>query len=249
MMEGQRALFEPLEPRILLSATPTPEISDVVIEVDAALGQDEPEMLVSEIVFIDTSIEDYQTILAALNRNVEIVYIDANENGIEKITDTLNLRGDIFAIHIISHGSAGQVSLGNTQVSAENLLSHQTSLKTWANALTEDADILIYGCDVGQDLNFVQNLSEISGADVAASNDLTGNAEQDGDWDLEIRQGDIEVDAPFSEVALRDFSELLAFPDGTKDFTGWTGSATLGFCEYLTFYYSTTSKSAFPKAI
>ena len=45
-------------------------------------------------------------------------------------------------------------------------------VEAWAKALTADADVLLYGCDVaagdeGQD--FVRALSEATGADVAAS--------------------------------------------------------------------------------
>ena len=59
---------------------------------------------------------------------------------------------------------------------------------------SEDADLLFYGCDLagnesGEDL--VEFVSAVTGADVAASNDLTGAQELGGDWELEVNVGDI----------------------------------------------------------
>src|SRR5690606_19873043 len=49
-------------------------------------------------------------------------------------------------------------------------------------------------------------LAEATGADVAASNDLTGAAASNGNWNLEVQQGAIESAA----LAVDDFSGLLA---------------------------------------
>ena len=35
-------------------------------------------------------------------------------------------------------------------------------------------------------------LAALTGADVAASDDLTGSSDQGGDWDLEFKQGQID---------------------------------------------------------
>jgi len=63
-------------------------------------------------------------------------------------------------------------------------------------------DLLIYGCNLagssdGTDL--VNSLSDITGADIAASDDVTGNDILGGDWDLEYQTGDIETDIAFTE--------------------------------------------------
>src|SRR6185436_9054186 len=50
-----------------------------------------------------------------------------------------------------------------------------------------------YGCSVGADQAFLAGLAGVTGADVAASTDPTGN----GDWDLEAAVGAIEA-APFA---------------------------------------------------
>ncbi len=76
-------------------------------------------------------------------------------------------------------------------------------------ALKEGADLLLYGCDLasgtaGEEL--LELIQQNTHLDVAASNDLTGNLAQNGDWDLEIQQGQIDTQLAFSEKALMDFS-------------------------------------------
>ena len=69
-------------------------------------------------------------------------------------------------------------------------------LASWADALTEDADLLFYGCDLAGNAEgeqFIESISAITGADVAASDDVTGHESQAGDWELEVSTGTIEV--------------------------------------------------------
>ena len=75
-------------------------------------------------------------------------------------------------------------------------------LASWSDALTGDADLLIYGCDLGSSAEgemFVESVAAITGADVAASDDLTGAAELGGDWDLELNVGTVETAALSAE--------------------------------------------------
>ena len=67
--------------------------------------------------------------------------------------------------------------------------------------MTDDADLLIYGCDVAgsdQGREMVETLAALTGADVAASTDRTGNETLGGDWALEYEAGDIEAQIVFS---------------------------------------------------
>ena len=84
-------------------------------------------------------------------------------------------------------------------------------ISRWANSLTADADILLYGCDVASSEGgegFLHSLSALTGADVAASTDTTGSTSLGGDWELEFRVGTIETD---SLVAFR-YQSILAPP-------------------------------------
>jgi hypothetical protein len=143
-----------------------------------------------------------------------------------EITQALAGESGIEAVHVVSHGNQGSLKLGADLLNANDLENFSTQLKQWGNALTENGDILLYGCDVAAGEtgnNFVKRLSEITGGDVASSNDLTGNAAQGGDWDLEIVTGPIESAVPFNWEAMKDYDYTLANFDvtlGTDDGTG-----------------------------
>ncbi|MEK0188244.1 FG-GAP-like repeat-containing protein, partial [Microcoleus anatoxicus] len=177
-----------------------------------------------QIIFVDSAVQNYQSLIHNALAN-QIVILKENANGIEQITNALANQKDIKAIHILSHGSPGSVTLGTEALNGNNIENFNTKLKQWGNALTQNADILLYGCEVaagetGQ--NFLKRLSEITGADIAASANLTGSAELGGDWNLEVQTGPIEATVPFNAKALKTYSGVLGFAPKV-DFT--TGGA------------------------
>ena len=161
----------------------------------------------NQIIFVDSSVQDYQSLIQNADA-AQIVILNDNLSGIEQITNALANQKDIEAVHILSHGNEGSLKLGSDVLNGNALEKFNTQLKQWGNALTENGDILLYGCDVasgGTGNNFVKRLSEITGADIAASNNLTGNAAKGGDWDLEIVTGKIEATVPFNPGAMQDY--------------------------------------------
>ncbi|CAD5967981.1 DUF4347 domain-containing protein [Planktothrix agardhii] len=178
-----------------------------------------------QIIFVDSSVQDYQSLINNAD-DTQIVILNENLSGIEQITNTLANQKDIESVQILSHGSEGSLKLGADVLNGNDIENFNTQLKQWGNALTENGDILLYGCDVAAGetgKNFVKRLSEITGADVAASNDLTGNQALGGDWDLEIATGNIEAAVPFNQKAMADYDYTLANFDvsvATDDGTG-----------------------------
>ncbi|MFN8707285.1 MAG: DUF4347 domain-containing protein, partial [Planctomyces sp.] len=117
-------------------------------------------------------------------------------------------------VHIISHGASGEILLGHDQLSLNNLPDYVQQIGLWSASLTADADVLFDGCDVAAAPAGQQLLSEIGSAggfDVAASDDRTGHAGLDGDWDLEFRYGDVETQIPFSESLQTQWVHTLDF--------------------------------------
>ena len=170
------------------------------------------DSLVKEIIFIDPTVEDYESLIAGIYPDTKVVIIDRMKDGISQITE--NLQGGKYkAVHIVSHGSEGSLQLGSKQLNSSNLDTYKSQLQLWANYLTDDADILLYGCDVaaGQTgVSFVQQLSQLTGADVAASNDLTGNAALGGNWDLEVKTGKIEAPLAFQVGVMEAYNAVLS---------------------------------------
>ncbi|NEU73154.1 DUF4347 domain-containing protein [Hassallia byssoidea VB512170] len=164
-----------------------------------------------EIIFIDPTVEDYESLIAGINPDTKVVILDRMKDGVSQITE--NLQGGKYkAVHIVSHGSEGSLQLGSKQLNSGNLDIYKSQLQQWANFLTDDADILLYGCDVAAGktgLGFVQQLSQLTGADVAASDDLTGSAALGGDWDLEVKTGKIESPLAFQASVLESYNGIL----------------------------------------
>lgn len=165
------------------------------------------------IVFIDSGVQDYQSLINAISPNAEIVILDADRDGIEQITEFLEGQTDVSSIHVISHGEPGKVLLGNAELSLDTLNQYTSQLNNWANALNQDTDFLLYGCDVGSTeagLIFIQRLAELTGADIAASTDTTGAAYLGGDWDLEVQAGDITTPLAINAEGLATYDYFLA---------------------------------------
>uniref|UniRef100_UPI001177D3F7 Ig-like domain-containing protein n=1 Tax=Crenothrix polyspora TaxID=360316 RepID=UPI001177D3F7 len=151
----------------------------------------------TSVVFIDTSVADPAAIVAATDLSAEIVYLYANQDGVSQIADYLQGRTGIDNIQIVSHGDDGELFLGNTIVNNANLAAYSSQLEQIGQSLTANGDILLYGCDVAQTWvgqQFVSSISDLTGADVAASNDATGSTTFGGDWELETRIGLINAD-------------------------------------------------------
>lgn len=143
------------------------------------------------IAFIDATLTNTDGLASQLKPGTEVILLNPAQDGLLQITQALAGRSGVESIEIFSHGGAGLLQLGGSQVTLGSLNAAAGQVSQWANALTENADILLYGCDVAAESSaFIQRLSELTGADVAASNDLTGAG---GDWDLEVTTGQIET--------------------------------------------------------
>ncbi|MEW6160246.1 MAG: DUF4347 domain-containing protein, partial [Verrucomicrobiota bacterium] len=143
--------------------------------------------------------------------NSQIVVLDSSRDGIEQITEALSGENSVSAIHILSHGVSGNLLLGNTRLNSESLGRYAAQLSAWQTALSFEADILLYGCDVAAGASgseFISGLAELTGADVAASIDATGDAALGGDWNLESTIGSVETAGLF-DTGPPQFNDLL----------------------------------------
>ena len=145
---------------------------------------------VRSIAFIDTQVEDYQSLIAGVTPGTEVVVLDGNKDAIAQITEILALRTNIDSIHIVSHGAPGSLQLGDVRFSLDDIECDRNSLQQWFSPLTDSIgdtrpNILLYGCCVAAGETgkaFVKRLSELTGARVAASQNLTGSVATGGDW-------------------------------------------------------------------
>ncbi|WP_083435096.1 DUF4347 domain-containing protein [Rhodopirellula islandica] len=200
---------EPLEPRLMLAGDAGAEVAAAAASnstdpgeattdrdsTDTGSRSEQAADSFTEIAFIDSAVEETEQLTQWMRSGVEIVLLDQASPAIDQMTSVLASRTSVRTIHVVSHAEAGVLQLSGQRIDAETLQQHSAQLDQWRHALTDNADILLYGCDAAsktEGQNLITTLARLTSADVAASNDATGHAALGGDWDLEVRTGDIE---------------------------------------------------------
>lgn len=210
----RKPLITALEPRILLdgaAVATTAEMTTDVAYQDDAVHTEAAEQSVHfaapapsgsepgnrrEVAFVDSAVEEYQTLVDGLGDNVEVILIDGSDNGLEQMVAALQGQSGIDAIHLFSHGDVGELKLGTLTLNGDNLEANAELLSTLGESLTEAGDLMLYGCYVGADSEgqgFIDSVAALTQADVAASEDLTGAESLGGDWELEAVSGIVET--------------------------------------------------------
>jgi len=229
---NKKPIVEQLEERVLYSADNLFAGLDLLRPDDERKAEDEEYLASMELLVInaeadktqtdavsvyviDTSISNYQDLHDRLSQDssATMILVDSEESGLERINNELSSLGKIDELHIFSHGEGDGFRLGEDLVSAENSASHENAFRELSAFLTEDADLLLYGCnlatsDAGKSLMFT--LAHYTGADVASSDNLTGHADFGADWDLEFRVGAIEADTNAIEARMSAWQGILA---------------------------------------
>ncbi|WP_214511030.1 Ig-like domain-containing protein [Pseudomonas brassicacearum] len=248
--EGAQALASPmimsLEPRMLFDgavaatvadaaqpdAHPTAEAAktptaDQPADTHAPQGQvDATEAAVpgKSVVFVDSRVKDSASLLEGVAPGTQVVQLDATKDGLQQIADYLDTHQGISSVQIIAHGNAGDLWLGNSYLSADNVQARSEVLAQIGQDMNAGGDILIYGCYTAEGergLSLVDSLAQLTGRDVAASNDRTGLG---GDWDLEIATGNIESANVLSANAMSEYQWGLATWTATNNLNTGVGS-------------------------
>ena len=168
-----------------------------------------------QLLVIDQNVDGWQDLINNAGIGVSVLILDPLQNGLTQIADAITAYSNLDAIHILSHGNVASLQLGSTTLNSDNLNQYTEQLTTIGNALNETGDLLLYGCNVAQGetgQQFIQALAQITGADVAASDDLTGNVALGGDWVLEASTGAIEADIAISSDAQQNYNHVLGKP-------------------------------------
>lgn len=170
--------------------------SELIGAISAKKSQKSGNSSVERLIVIDPNIEiSNQQIETFIDNGFEILELETNRDGIEQMSDAITSRGNVGTIDILSHGDRGSLTLGNTEINSDTLKHYQNDL-TGLTGASQSLDILLYGCEVGAGevgQSFIEYFSTMTGADVAASNDLTGSEGLGGDWELESQVGKIEA--------------------------------------------------------
>ncbi|MCZ8292037.1 MAG: DUF4347 domain-containing protein [Hylemonella sp.] len=197
----------------------TATVQDMLAPAERETGVVRAVPQAREILFIDSGVSDIDSLIAGTREGVEIVVLDAGSDPWQQMTDAIAQHQGLQAIHLVSHGSQGQVILGGRTYDDVSLQAASATLSAWQAYMTDSADILLYGCNVAAGVDgtlLIDSLARLTRADVAASTDLTGAASLGGDWQLEQSTGQIE-------------SGLFASLDKLADYQGDLAAVTLAF--------------------
>jgi hypothetical protein len=164
-------------------------------------------MKITSVLFVDPSVDCYEILLKNVLAGIQAIVLDPDGDGVTQITQVLSQYDDVETVHIVSHGSSGTLYLGNGELSLGTLAHYADGLKNWfsqrsALSFSESPTLYLYGCHVAAGdagTEFITKLHHLTGANVAASANLTGNAFLGGDWNLEVSIGNT-------------FERVLAFP-------------------------------------
>ncbi|TAH16755.1 MAG: DUF4347 domain-containing protein [Oscillatoriales cyanobacterium] len=164
------------------------------------------------LVVVDSRVENYEELIRGVKPGSEVLVLDPTRDAIAQITEFLGHYHSINSLHVVSHGREAAVAIGRTELNIDNLETYSSQLQQWGKALNKPGSILLYGCNVAvgeSGIKFIQKLSELTGANIAASNNLTGSAALGGDWELEITTGQIDAELAFKPEVLKTYNHVL----------------------------------------
>ncbi len=189
--------------------------------IDGATSAELESTARTQVAFVDSSLGNLSDLLAQLEATyddgettLEVVLLDRHSSGVEQITAYLATTDqDYSSMVLVTHGSSGQFQLGSDWVNVHTLDDFSQQMLMWQDSLTEDADLLVFGCQVastsdGQQLG--HELAELLNVDVALSDDATGASALGGDWDLEFEVGMIDTQSRVLVQSPDEWQGLLA---------------------------------------
>ncbi|WP_404789623.1 DUF4347 domain-containing protein [Altericista sp. CCNU0014] len=177
---------------------------------------------VTQLVIIDPSVEDHTQLIAGLVADAAVIVLNPDADGIFQLDRAIHQFQNLNALHIVSHGSPGRLDLGSVRLDLAGIDRYRAQLKSWANALSTDAQILLYGCCVGKGDRgsaFIQKLGALTGASVAASTTPTGCRAKGGDWNLDVKTALFTPVLAFYPASLENYGFTL-MADEIEAFAG-----------------------------
>ncbi|MEK6347046.1 MAG: DUF4347 domain-containing protein [Burkholderia sp.] len=194
-----------------------------------------PAAMQTQVVFIDPSVANYQTLIDGLPAGTQYVVLDASTDGFAQIAQYLQSHHGVESISLISHGADGGIQAGSTWLNASDLSAYSAQLAQIGAAMNAGGDFLIYGCDVAQQADgraLVQQIADITHLNVAASVDATGSSSLGGNWTLEYAVGAVHSALNESASALAQFDGLLAVTTETYDAAATAGFRAVGQSQF-----------------
>jgi hypothetical protein len=132
--------------------------------VDGALALAQPAGDRKELIVVDGSLENLQSLLDNISRiapDKTLLVLDPSGSQVDQLTAHLQEDATAYdAIHILSHGGEGWISLGAEKLELANPAQNSALWESVKTSLTNDGDILLYGCNVANDADGLATITE-----------------------------------------------------------------------------------------
>lgn len=146
----------------------------------------------SEIAFFAPDVPDLPILLNSLMPGVEAIILDENGTELQQIADILKTK-QYRAVHIFSQGKVGEMGLGKTTLTQDNIYNDASIIREWKKGLTPRSEILLYGSNIAKSCNvLITILSELTEANITVSNNFSSNLSLKGDWGLKVHTGNLK---------------------------------------------------------
>ncbi|MEG4402217.1 DUF4347 domain-containing protein, partial [Microcoleus sp. N9_A4] len=179
----------------------------------------------TSIVILDPTIPDSQHLISGIKPDTATYILKSQPDAVEQIATILAQHTGIETLHIITHGDSGKLYLGTTELNSSNIHNYSHQLQQWRNSLTDNANIILYGCSVAagdRGHQFLTQLHQLTGANIAANPHPTGNSTLGGTWDI-LQLIPPSSEAPqlaLTETTLKTYSGVLGFATQVEFPTG-----------------------------
>jgi hypothetical protein len=168
-----------------------------------------------------TSVNESQLLASAAKEGVVVIQYDLNISTIQdlyrQIEEVISESSmeKVNSIAFANHGGEGFFSLLENLNIDDKSLENQEVQEFWINIkslIKEGGRIDLLSCDLvssEEGLTLVQDLEKLTGIDVAASQDTTGDSDFGGNWNLETDNIDTEK-IYFDHLVLQTFDNVLS---------------------------------------
>ena len=174
-----------------------------------------------------------------------VLWLQATDHPFDILSQELNWRrqlgNPVANLHWISHGSAGQLHVGNHTISSQSLIDRHQQLAQWGLQ-----KLMLWSCSTGAESSFISLLEEFSGATVWASRLPLGQLGHGfTHWKLTSRDDAPSPQLPINAQQLLSWPhQLAAFPrsgGGTLQDQGYAITSLSDNSSIVTGYFNGTA--------
>jgi hypothetical protein len=188
---------------------------------------------VREVAFFAADVPDMRTLIDGLRPGVAYHVLSPHGDGLAEMATFLAGYRDLEALHIVSHGAPGKLFVSDTAIDSTLLGQRGRILEAIRAHLAGDAEIWLYGCDVGQKFigkEFIQRLKASLASTIVFSTTKTGSSNFGGDWTFKHIGNTPSQEIALSSQSRESFNAILAIGD-TVNFQDLAASASSPFID------------------